>query len=100
MSYVSKESIEECGVKVEACINVEGSEVMESKSVSLFQNVVHDYTFSLLKNNSLLYTHVVENNGMGIMECLVSTNVASEACVEVQKFANHVVGDNSMCFIH
>ena len=46
------------------------------------------------------YTHVEENNDIGIMECLVSTNIAPEAGVEVQKFAKHVVGDNSMCFIH
>ena len=37
---------------------------------------------------------------MGIMESLLSTNAAVEACGEVQKFAKHVVGDNSMCFIH
>ena len=46
------------------------------------------------------YTHVEENSCMGIMESLVSTNAVVEAGFEVQKFAKHVVGDNSMCIIH
>ena len=72
MLDLSKEPMEECDVEVEACINVEGSEVMESKSVSLFQNVVQNYTFSLQQNNSLQYTHVEENNRMCIKESLMS----------------------------
>ena len=51
--------------------------------------------FSLQQNNSLFYTHVQENNCMGIMERLVSINVA----MDVQKFAKHVEGDYSMCII-
>ena len=56
--------------------------------------------FSLQQNNSLFYTHVQENNCMGIMESLVSTNATIEASIEVQKFVAHVVGDNSICIIH
>ena len=50
---------------------------------NLFQTALQDYTFSLQGNNSLLYTHVEENSGGGIMEGLVSTNAATEAGVEV-----------------
>ena len=56
--------------------------------------------FLLQENNISFYTHVEENSGMGIMEYLVSTNVAAEAGVEIQKSAKQVVGDKSMCFIH
>ena len=64
------------------------------------QNAVPDYTFCLQQNNSLMYTHVEENNCMGIMESSVSTNATDGIGVEVQKIAKHVVGDNSMCIIH
>ena len=93
-----KESIEECDAKVEACITVEGSEDITSKSVNLFQNAVQDYTFSLQKNNSLQYTHVEENSCMVIMESLVSRNAASEDGAKV-KIAKRVGGDNAKCII-
>ena len=41
---------------------------------NLSQTATRHYTFSLRGNNSLLYTHVEENSGMGIMEGLMSTN--------------------------
>ena len=59
--------------------------------VKLFRNAIQGYTFSLHQNNSLLYTHVERNSCMGIMKSLVSSNVGTKACVEVQKFAKHVV---------
>ena len=46
---------------------------------NLFQTVVPDYTFSLRGNNSLLYTHVEENNDRDIMEGLVFTNATVDA---------------------
>ena len=83
MFDVSKESKEEFDAEVEACIIVEGSEDIKSKSMNLFQNATQDYTFFLQQNNSLQYTHVEENNCTGIMESSVSRNATIEASVEV-----------------